>query len=211
MKGKFITFEGPEGAGKTTQIKQVGQYLMDRGFHCLMVREPGGTNIGNRIRQILLDPELSEIDWKTEVLLYASSRAQLVREVIKPHLDQGVVVLCDRYIDSSLAYQGYGTEKSVSEVWEINKWATDGLMPDRTYLLDIPVELGQKRLLNRNAKKDRMELKEKMFHDRVRLGFQELAFTENTRYCLIRADQPSNQVFAEIIDDLMQWMSSYDK
>lgn len=111
MKGKFITFEGPEGAGKTTQIKQVGQYLMDHGFHCLMVREPGGTNIGNRVRQILLDPELSEMDWKTEVLLYASSRAQLVREVIKPHLDQGVVVLCDRYIDSSLAYQGYGAGK----------------------------------------------------------------------------------------------------
>ncbi|MBA4603901.1 dTMP kinase [Thermoactinomyces mirandus] len=207
MKGIFVTFEGPEGAGKTTQIKQVFQYLTDQGFRCLMVREPGGTEIGNRIRQILLDPELSEMEWKTEVLLYASSRAQLVREVIKPHLHQGFVVLCDRYIDSSLAYQGYGAEKSVSEVWKINEWATDGLTPDRTYLLDLPVELGQKRVLNRNAKKDRMELKEKMFHDRVRLGFREIACKENSRYCVIRADQPGEQVFADIIDDLMKWIS----
>ncbi len=210
MKGKFITFEGPEGAGKTTQIKQVCQYLVDRGFHCLMVREPGGTEIGNRIRQILLDPELSEMEWKTEVLLYASSRAQLVRQVIKPHLDQGYIVLCDRYIDSSLAYQGYGAEKSVSEVRKINEWATDGLVPDRTYLLDVPVELGQKRVLSRNAKKDRMELKEKMFHDRVRLGFQDMSLKENTRYCFVRADQPRELVFAEIIDDIMQWISFHN-
>ncbi|MGA8942168.1 MAG: dTMP kinase [Thermoactinomyces sp.] len=208
MKGKFITFEGPEGAGKTTQIKQVYQYLLNRGFRCLVVREPGGTEIGNRIRQILLDPDLSEMEWKTEVLLYAASRAQIVHEVIKPHLDKGFIVLCDRYIDSSLAYQGYGAEKSVSEVWRINDWATDGLMPDRTYLLDVPVELGQKRLLNRSARKDRMELKEKMFHERVRSGFQKMAHREKDRYCLIRGDQSSNRVFADIVDDLMNWMSS---
>ena len=206
MKGKFITFEGPEGAGKTTQIKRVYQYLKKRKVPCFIVREPGGTTIGDRVREILLDPSQSEMKWKTEVLLYASSRAQLVSEVIRPHLDQGFVVLCDRYIDSSLAYQGYGAEKDVEEVKKLNQWATDGLMPDRTYLLDIPVEVGRKRLLSRGGKKDRMELKEKMFHERVRTGFKQIALEEKTRFCTIRADQSGDKVFQDIMDDLQKWL-----
>jgi dTMP kinase len=202
MKGKFITFEGPEGAGKTTQIKRVHQYLQKRRVPCLVVREPGGTIIGDRVREILLDPGRSEMKWKTEVLLYASSRAQLVNEVIRPHLDQGFVVLCDRYIDSSLAYQGYGAEKDVEEVRKLNQWATDGLMPDRTYLLDIPVEVGRKRLLSRGRKKDRMELKEKKFHERVRKGFRQIASEEPSRFCTIRAEQSGDKVFQEIVEDL---------
>lgn len=208
MKGMFITFEGPEGAGKTTQIQRVYQYLKDLGFSCLIVREPGGTKIGDRVREILLDPGRSEMKWKTEVLLYASSRAQLVSEVIRPRLDEGSVVLCDRYIDSSLAYQGYGSEKDVEEVKKINQWATDGLMPDRTYLLDIPVEVGRKRLLSRGGKKDRMELKEKMFHERVRTGFKQIAFEEKNRFCIIRAEQSGDQVFQEIITDLQKWIKN---
>jgi dTMP kinase len=206
MKGKFITFEGPEGAGKTTQIKRVHQYLQKRRVPCLVVREPGGTIIGDRVREILLDPGRSEMKWKTEVLLYASSRAQLVNEVIRPHLDQGFVVLCDRYIDSSLAYQGYGAEKDVEEVRKLNQWATDGLMPDRTYLLDIPVEVGRKRLLSRGGKKDRMELKEKMFHERVRKGFRQIASKEPSRFCTIRAEQSGDKVFQEIVEDLNVWL-----
>ncbi len=202
LKGLFITFEGPEGAGKTTQIARVKEYLADQNISCTIVREPGGTAIGDLIRNILLDPHLQGIRQRTEILLYAASRAQLVEQVIRPALDKGQIILCDRFVDSSIAYQGYGAMWSLDEVRTVNRIATGGLRPSRTYLLDLPVELGHKRILSRGSKKDRMEQKEKMFHDRVRQGYLALAEAEPDRFRVIRADADIDQVFRQIILDL---------
>ncbi|MBA4495843.1 dTMP kinase [Paenactinomyces guangxiensis] len=201
MNGLFITFEGPEGAGKTTQIARLEQYLLDRKIPCIVVREPGGTNIGNLIRHILLNPELSEMKQRTEILLYAASRAQLVEQVIHPALSGGQVILCDRYVDSSIAYQGYGAMWDINEVMQVNRIATGGLRPDRTYLLDLPVELGLERIYFRGVKKDRMELKEKMFHNRVREGYLAIAQAEPERFRVIRANGEIDEVFNQILRD----------
>ncbi|SEN64713.1 dTMP kinase [Lihuaxuella thermophila] len=202
MKGLFITFEGPEGAGKTTQIARVKEYLADQNISCTVVREPGGTAVGDLIRNILLDPQLAEINQRTEILLYAASRAQLVEQVIRPALENGEIILCDRYVDSSIAYQSYGAMWSLDEVLKVNQVATGGLLPSRTYLLDLPVELGQKRIKSRGSKKDRMEQKEKMFHDRVREGYLALAQSEPDRFRVIRADAGIDEVFRQIMADL---------
>ncbi|TCS94328.1 dTMP kinase [Hazenella coriacea] len=198
----FITFEGPEGAGKTTQISRVHDFLKNRGISCIAVREPGGTNIGNRIRELLLDPKLNEMKQRTEILLYAASRTQLVEEVILPELASGKVVLCDRYVDSSIAYQGYGANWNIDEVVTINQIATGRVLPDRTYLLDIPVQFGQKRLQIRGDQKDRIELKEKLFHTRVREGYLQLAKEEPNRFQYVDATGDVEEVYQQIIADL---------
>lgn len=202
MKGIFITFEGPEGAGKTTQIGRVKQYFHERQIACIAVREPGGTAIGDLIRNILLDPDSKEMKQRTEILLYAASRAQLVEQVIRPALDRGEIVLCDRYVDSSIAYQSFGAMWKLEEVLQINQVATGGLRPDRTFLLDLPVEKGQERVLFRGLKKDRMELKEKMFHYRVREGYLKMAKAEPDRFRVIQAEQEADEVFKQIMLDL---------
>jgi dTMP kinase len=201
-KGLFITFEGPEGAGKSTQIRLVKEYLEQKGLPSITVREPGGTLLGDRIREILLSPESGEMAQRSEILLYAASRAQLVEKVIFPALTRGDIVLCDRYVDSSIAYQGYGAQWEICDIVQINKWATGGLKPQRTYLLDLPVELGQKRIQIRGNKKDRMELKEKMFHERVRSGFLSLSDREPDRFRVIDARMTEKAVFQEIVSDL---------
>lgn len=206
----FITFEGPEGAGKTTQIYRVRQFLENRGIPCISVREPGGTKIGNRIRDLLLDPELDEMKQRTEILLYAASRAQLVEEVIQPALDQGQIVLCDRFVDSSIAYQGYGASWNINEVKIINQMATGGVIPDRTYLLDIPVQFGQKRLQIRGNQKDRMELKENLFHTRVREGYLKMAKQEPSRFHLVDATREIEEVYQQIIVDLSSLLNKKD-
>jgi dTMP kinase len=205
-KGLFITFEGPEGAGKTTQITLLEEYLGQKGVECIAVREPGGTPIGDRVRQILLSPEFSEMRPRTEILLYAASRAQLVEQVIRPALDQGKVVLCDRYVDSSIAYQGYGAQWELQEVIQINRWATGGLKPDRTYLLDLPIDISQSRMKNRGGKKDRMELKEKLFHERVREGFLALLKSDPERYRKLDARLSKEEIFTQLADDVMKLM-----
>ncbi|MBA4542469.1 MULTISPECIES: dTMP kinase [Thermoactinomyces] len=202
-KGRFITFEGPEGAGKTTQIRLLEDYLRLKGKECITVREPGGTPIGDGIRQILLSTEFSDMRPRTEILLYAASRAQLVDQVIRPALEQGKIVLCDRYVDSSIAYQGYGAQWDLQEVIQINEWATGGLKPDRTYLLDLPVEMSQSRMKNRGGKKDRMELKEKLFHERVREGFLSLAQSAPERYRKLDACLSKEEIFGQLAEDIL--------
>ncbi|MFC4075570.1 dTMP kinase [Salinithrix halophila] len=199
--GWLITLEGPEGAGKSTQILRMEQYLQSRGVPCLRTREPGGTAVGDRIREVLLDPSLPEMTRKTEILLYAASRAQLVQEVIQPALRAGKVVLCDRFVDSSIAYQAYGPEGSLSEVVEINRMATGGLSPDRTYLLDLPPSEGLCRLEARGAF-DRIERKGASFHERVRQGFLNLADMEPDRFQVVKADREREAIFADIRSDL---------
>ncbi|WP_124726293.1 dTMP kinase [Staphylospora marina] len=205
MRGRFITLEGPEGAGKTTQIQKIREKLRERGVSCTVVREPGGTRIGDRVREILLSPEFSNMCQRTEILLYASSRAQLVEEVIRPALERGEWVLCDRYVDSSLAYQGYGAMWDLEEVKIVNRIATGGLVPDRTYLLDIPVETGRERLRLRGKKKDRMEMKEKLFHERVRQGYLTLAEREPHRFRVVDGTKTPDEVHGAIMRDLFLW------
>ncbi|TCS77952.1 dTMP kinase [Tepidibacillus fermentans] len=213
MKGLFITFEGPDGAGKTTQVSLLAEYLEKRGFEYITTREPGGTVISNKIRQILLDPEHIELKDQTEILLYASSRAQLVHEVILPELEKGKIVLCDRYIDASIAYQAFGLGIDRKTVEGINRFASSNVRPDRTYLLDISPELGRKRLIGRTQGEfreqlDRIEQRELEYHQRVYQGFMKLAEEEPNRIIKIKADQPIEQIFQQIKSDFDSFLQS---
>lgn len=203
----FITFEGTEGTGKTTQIGLVEDALIRRGLSVINVREPGGTQIGDQIRAILLDPQHTQMQIRTEILLYAAARAQLVEKVIRPALQSGKIVLCDRYVDSSIAYQGYGAEWEIEEVIAINQIATGGLEPDRTYLLQLPLEWGEERIAQRGEQKDRMEQKDHSFHQRVKHGFEKLA-TRHQRIKVISAEDSIETVFAEIEKDLDQRLAN---
>lgn len=208
MKGCFITLEGPEGSGKSTQTERIKEFLESRSVSCLATREPGGTAIGDRIRDLLLDPSAQEMCLWTEVLLYAASRAQLVEQVIRPTLEKGWTVLCDRYVDSSVVYQAFGAGASPEEVIRINQVATGGLLPDRTYLLDLPVEEGTRRLENRGQSKDRIELKGQAYHQKVREGFRHLANLHPERFCIIDATLSADEVFNRIATDLEETLGA---
>jgi dTMP kinase len=205
----FITFEGPDGGGKTTQIARLASYIKDLGYEVVLTREPGGTVISDKIRSLLLDPAHQELNHETEVLLYAASRAQHVREVIIPALDQGKVVLCDRFVDASLAYQGYGLGITLESIAMINHFATGGLKPTRTYLLEIPLQESIQRMMARqglefSANLDRIEQREQEFHLRVRKGF-EIIYNENDqRMVKINGAQPIDHVFEDIRLDFMR-------
>ncbi|MEW9032649.1 MAG: dTMP kinase [Planifilum fimeticola] len=202
MDGCLITLEGPEGGGKSTQIALLRDFLERAGVPCTVVREPGGTAIGDRVREILLDPRAADMTVRTEILLYAASRAQLVEQVILPALRRGEVVLCDRFVDSSLAYQGFGAPWDREEIRLVNRVATGGLRPHRTYLLDVPVEESIRRLQSRGRGIDRIERKGKKFHERVRQGFLRLAQAEPDRFLVVDASRPADEVFHLLRRDL---------
>ncbi|PRX38542.1 dTMP kinase [Planifilum fimeticola] len=202
MDGCLITLEGPEGGGKSTQIALLRDFLERAGVPCTVVREPGGTAIGDRVREILLDPRAADMTVRTEILLYAASRAQLVEQVILPALCRGEVVLCDRFVDSSLAYQGFGAPWDREEIRLVNRVATGGLRPHRTYLLDVPVEESIRRLQSRGRGIDRIERKGKKFHERVRQGFLRLAQAEPDRFLVVDASRPADEVFHLLRRDL---------
>ncbi len=192
LAGLFITFEGPDGSGKTTQARLLEKRLQDWGRNVLLVREPGGTSIGETIRELLLDPSHTEMTVACEVLLYSAARAQLVIEQIRPALTRGEVVLSDRYWDSTLVYQGLAGGEDLDIIKKINLWATGDLVPRRTFLLDLAAEQGLLRVHGakegaRPAGGDRVEQKELQFHHRVRNGFLELASREKERFCIIPA------------------------
>jgi dTMP kinase len=204
-RGIFITFEGPDGAGKTTQIRLLADQLMESGIECLVTREPGGTPISDRIRELLLDPAYQEMSPTTEVLLYAASRAQHVAEKIRPALERGCLVLCDRYIDASIAYQSAGLGVSPDFVKKVSEEATEGLWPDRTYLLDVPVKIGMERISNRiQAQPDRIESRSVEYHERVRTAFHRIAEEEPNRVCVISGAQSMEQISADIWKDWVQ-------
>lgn len=209
MKGCFITLEGPEAGGKSTQVSRLKELLEAKGIRYTITREPGGTRIGDRLREILLDPD-SKLASKTEILLYAASRAQLVDEVIRPALARGEVVICDRYVDSSIAYQAYGAVEDVDEVSQINKIATSGLLPDRTYLLDLPVEITQQRLLKRGSSPDRIEQRSLLYHQRVRQGYLTLARLEPDRIMIVDATQTKQNIFSMIKRDFLRLLSKLE-
>ncbi|MGO4890213.1 dTMP kinase [Anaerobacillus sp. MEB173] len=206
MKGLFITFEGPDGSGKSTQIKKLAQYLTEMNIKYIQTREPGGTVISDKIRAILLDPEHQEMINETEVLLYAASRAQHVREKIMPALAEGKIVLCDRFVDASVAYQGYGLGISIDQVKAINEFATGGLVPDRSYMIDLPVEESRRRLIARQGQEfsvdlDRIEQKKQSYHEAVRQGFHEIYNKEQSRICLVDGNQSIDSLFSLIKSD----------
>jgi dTMP kinase len=178
MAGFFVTFEGVEGCGKTTQAELLRADLEKDGFRVVFSREPGGTEIGERIRQILLDRHLGEMKPLTELFLYLAARAQNVQELIRPALSEGAIVICDRFADASLAYQGAGREIGSAQVGELNRAATFGLVPDYTILLDVPVETGMERKSTGGeaaVERDRIEREEMEFHSKVREGYLSLA------------------------------------
>lgn len=193
---RFITFEGPEGAGKTTQLGRLQQRLTQAGQAHLLTREPGGSPLGTRIRDLLLDPAL-DMEPLPEFLLYSASRAQLVQTVIQPALARGEWVICDRYFDSSLAYQGYGRGLELRLLREVTQSATGGLTPDLTFLLDLDPAVGLARAAAR-GQPDRLEQADLSFHQRVRAGFLELAAQEAGRFVVLDAQQPSDELEAQI-------------
>jgi dTMP kinase len=171
LKGVFITFEGLDGCGKSTQMEMLAEGLADKGYVITVTREPGGTPLGEGIRSMLLDPMHHGMSARAEALLYAAARAHLVKEVIRPALEDGHIVLCDRYIDSSLAYQGYGRGLGTDYIMLVNDWGTEGLYPDLTLFLDLDDSVRATRL---GAVPDRLEAEDEAFHQRVLKGFREL-------------------------------------
>lgn len=200
----FITFEGSEGSGKSSQQAQLAEYLRGRGVPLLVTREPGGTEIGEQVRAILSDLKNTAMHPRAEILLFQASRAQLVEQVIRPHLEKGGVVLCDRYADSTIAYQGYGYQLvDLAVLREIVSFATGGLQPDLTLLLDLDVEEGLRRRAN-GGEWNRLDAYELAFYQRVRQGYHEMARAEPDRWVIIDAGKPPDQVQAVIRSVIMQ-------
>jgi dTMP kinase len=198
-RGKFITFEGGEGSGKSTQIIYLNEYLKSKGYETFLTREPGGTRIGEIARNILQHNFAEEIPEPiTELLLYEVSRAQLVRKVINPALEKGKIVLCNRFCDSTTAYQGYGRGFGFEIVEEANKIAVGDCMPDLTFLLDIPVEIGFARIFGQGRTLDRMEKERRDFHERLRNGYWDIASKDPGRFYIIEAKQDKEAVAREI-------------
>ncbi|MFO7271809.1 dTMP kinase [Sphaerobacter thermophilus] len=195
----FVTFEGPEGAGKSTQIRRLASELEARGYSVVATREPGGTAIGEAIRQILLAPEHSAMLPETEALLNTAARAQHVAEVIQPALAAGKIVLCDRFVDSTLVYQGAGRGLPTSELLALQRFATRGLWPDLTLLLDLPVEVGQARRRASGEPLSRFDADALGFHERVRTGFLALARDDPARWRIIDAAQSEEAVAREVL------------
>lgn len=197
LKGRFITFEGPDGSGKTGQLDLLVDELIQAGYPVLKTREPGGTPISDQIRATLLDLKNTAMVDRTEALLYQAARAQLVEEVINPHLKNGGIVLSDRYADSTLAYQGYGHQNKLASLQGIIEYATGGLKPDLTVLLDLDPEVGLKRREDAGGV-NRLDAYEIDFHHRVREGYLEMARAEPDRWEVVDADRPFNQVQTDI-------------
>ncbi len=193
----FITFEGPEGSGKTSQIPGLADYLEQKGYDVLATREPGGTPIGDQIRSVLLNRGNEAMQPRTEILLFQASRAQLVEEVIRPHLESGGVVLCDRYADSTIAYQGYGYQTDLEELRAVVQFAIRGLQPDLTLLMDIDVEEGLRRRTEQGPL-NRLDVYQLAFYERVRQGYHELVRKEPQRWVILDASRPPEEVQKEL-------------
>lgn len=206
MNGKFISFEGPDGAGKTSVLKAIGQELSVKyGDDLVLTREPGGNKISESIRNIILDSDNTEMDARTEALLYAAARRQHLKETVIPALDSGKIVISDRYVDSSIAYQGAGRSIGEDEVWQMNQFAIDGLEPDLTVYLDIESEEGLRRIKTyRTDEINRLDVEALEFHQRVRSSYLKLAKENSDRIKLVDASQPLEQVLIAVKATMLQ-------
>ena len=204
MTGCFIAFEGGEGAGKSTQEALLAQALTQRGHTVVRTREPGGTPAGEAIRHVLLSPEFEGLDPRAEALLFAAARGEHVARVIRPALERGDVVICDRYIDSSVAYQGFGRELGPKRVRDLSLWATHELLPDLTVVLDVDPEVG----LARFAERDRLEAEPLDYHRTVRAAFLTLAEAEPDRYLVLDARADVDEIAAAILERALVTLAS---
>lgn len=201
VEGIFITMEGPDGSGKTTQIDLLKRYLESKGYDIVIAREPGGTVIGEAIRKIILNKEYQEMSHMTELLLYASARAQLVNQVIRPALTEGKAVICDRFVESSAVYQGIGRGLGVETVYEVNNYALGDVSPKLTIFMDLDAKVGIKRKKHQ-AELDRMELEDLSFHNRVVEGYRQLAQLYPERIVSVDATLPIEEIHSMIVKEV---------
>lgn len=207
MPGIFITFEGIDGSGKSTLISLLSRMLDDRGADHLVTREPGGTTLGRKLRAVLLDPQAAGLADMVELLLYEADRAQHIREIIRPALERDRIVLCDRFSDATIAYQGFGRGLPMDRVRAIDSQVRDGLLPDLTVLLDLPVEAGLNRTRNRNlgkknAQESRMDDEAASFHEKVRRGYLEIAASEPGRFLVLNGLRQPEELARAVMDEL---------
>ena len=202
MKGFFITFEGPDGSGKTTISTAVQKRLVEMGYDAIYTREPGGIDIAEQIRNVILDPKNTAMDSKTEALLYAASRRQHLVEKVIPALEAGKIVICDRFIDSSLAYQGYARGLGIDKVYQMNLIATNGLLPDATIYIDVRPEVGLSRIKSNNREQNRLDLEKLSFHQNVYDGYHKVAEMFKERFKVINGEQTKEKVLSDTIEVL---------
>lgn len=209
MNGYFITFEGGEGAGKSSILHATGQKLSAMGYDVVTTREPGGIEIAEKIRQVILDPQNTAMDGRTEALLYAAARRQHLVEKVLPALEKGKMVLCDRFIDSSLAYQGYARELGMNEVFSINQFAIQDRMPDMTLFFDIEPKKGLARIsANKDRERNRLDLEKLQFHEQVYEAYQLLVSQFPDRIHVINADQALGQVEKDAMNTIISCFSN---
>jgi len=203
----FITFEGPDGSGKTLQISLLAEFLRKKNYVVFTTREPGGTDIGDQVRDILMNMKNTAMHPRTETLLFCAARAQIVEEKIKPHLKKGDIVLLDRYADSTIAYQGYGHQNDLHSIHKLLDFATGGLKPDLTLLLDIDPEKGLRRRQISGGEWNRMDAYQLALHRRVRAGYLEMAKQEPERWRIIDASQPSKVVQSQLQKYVLEYLA----
>lgn len=208
MKGIFITFEGIDGSGKTTQIELLNSFLKQSGFDVVLTREPGGTDIGDKIRKILLDSKNIQMSYRAETLLFLASRAELVSKVIQPSLNQGKIVICDRFFDSTIAYQGIARQLGAEKILDMSLWATENIIPDLTFLLSIDVWECENRIKNGKKKKDRIEKEEIDFKSKIQEGYMQLAGKNKERFVIVDGCLDIESVFALVKSNTLRVLKS---
>lgn len=212
MESLFITFEGPEGAGKTTIINMVTEEFLKLGLNFISTREPGGIRIAESIRNIILNPENTEMDKRTEALLYAAARRQHLAEKVLPALEEGKIVLCDRFIDSSLAYQGVGRGIGIDEIYKINEFAINGLMPNLTIYFDLDPKVGLQRVHQADEREiNRLDLEELDFHLKVQSGYSEIIKREPNRFKVIDASKSIEEVYEATLHAILEKIGHKNK
>ena len=211
-KGLFIVFEGGEGSGKSTMIDKVYEWLRECNYDCIKTREPGGISIAEQIRQVILNKENTDMDSRTEALLYTAARRQHLVEKVIPALENGQVVLCDRFLDSSLAYQGFARGIGIDEIYEINKFAIGDCMPDISILFDISPEVGMERI-NKNSQREvnRLDLESLDFHNKVREGYDRVYKNNKDRMVKINAEEPIDKVFDNVKNIISNLLNDFGK
>ncbi|GAB6034097.1 dTMP kinase [Galenea microaerophila] len=202
MQAKFITLEGSEGAGKSTNLKFIAQWLQQRQLSVVTTREPGGTEIGEAIREILLNPRFSEMTPETELLLMFAARSQHIQQKIQPALAEGKWVISDRFTDASYAYQGAARGLAFERIAQIENWVQQGFFPDLVFVFDLPVEVGMQRVQSRGEASDRFEQEQKAFFEKVRQAYLQRAAQHPERYCILDASQPLAEVQQQIVQKL---------